>query len=181
MANKVSENISKFPPQELGKRLAWIRQKRGEKQEDIAKNILNVSRITLAYYENEERTIPIEALKKLAVHYKVSTDFILGLSSAETDDIIDNQISKALGISSNAINMIKISNQLSIAEKQWQKIISDKINKGTIETEDFNVSNDIEKAKNIIKSIETLNLSQSVFFKRAKQIIDKINQYDLPV
>lgn len=179
MANKVTENISKQAPKELGKRLAWIRQKRGEKQEDVASKVLNVSRISLAYYENDERTIPIDAIKKLALHYKVSTDFILGLSSAETDEISDNQISKILGISGEAINLIRIANDISKCESKWNKIISDKMKKGTISSEDFTIGGDIEKAKNIVKSIETLNFTQTIFLKRAKEIIDYINQYEL--
>lgn len=178
MANKVTENISKQAPKELGKRLAWIRQKRGEKQEDVASKVLNVSRISLAYYENDERTIPIDAIKKLALHYKVSTDFILGLSSAETDDITDNQISKSLGITSQSINLIRTAHELAMCEAKWKTIISDKIKKGSLTAEDFNVGKDIERASNIIKSIETLNYSQTIFLNKAKEIIDYINEYE---
>lgn len=49
-------------------------------QEDIAK-ILNCKQNTYQQYESEKRQIPIEALKKLALLYNTSIDYIVGLTA----------------------------------------------------------------------------------------------------
>lgn len=49
-------------------------------QQDVA-DFLNIKQSTYSQYENEKRQIPIEALIKLAGFYKVSTDYILGISN----------------------------------------------------------------------------------------------------
>ena len=49
-------------------------------QEDIAK-ILNCKQNTYQQYESEKRQIPIEALKKLALLYNTSIDYLLGLTN----------------------------------------------------------------------------------------------------
>ena len=48
-------------------------------QEDIAK-ILNCKQNTYQQYESEKRQIPIESLKKLAIIYKTSIDYIVELT-----------------------------------------------------------------------------------------------------
>jgi transcriptional regulator with XRE-family HTH domain len=49
-------------------------------QEDIAK-ILNCKQNTYQQYESEKRQIPIDALKKLALLYNTSIDYLVGLTS----------------------------------------------------------------------------------------------------
>lgn len=49
-------------------------------QEDIAK-LLNCKQNTYQQYESEKRQIPIDALKKLAILYKTSIDYIVGLTN----------------------------------------------------------------------------------------------------
>ena len=49
-------------------------------QEDIAK-ILNCKQNTYQQYESEKRQIPIEALKKLALLYNTSIDYLVGLTT----------------------------------------------------------------------------------------------------
>ncbi|MEI3392617.1 MAG: helix-turn-helix transcriptional regulator [Clostridia bacterium] len=49
-------------------------------QEDIAK-ILNCKQNTYQQYESEKRQIPIEALKKLALLYNTSIDYLVGLTA----------------------------------------------------------------------------------------------------
>lgn len=52
-------------------------------QEDIAK-ILNCKQNTYQQYESEKRQIPIEALKKLALLYNTSIDYLVGLTAEST-------------------------------------------------------------------------------------------------
>ena len=60
-------------------RLKEIREDKDLLQSDIAK-ILNVSQVAYSYYEIGKRQLPIDLLKKLALYYETSTDYILGLT-----------------------------------------------------------------------------------------------------
>ena len=60
-------------------RLREIREDRDLHQSDIAK-ILNVSQVAYSYYEIEKRQIPVDLLKKLALYYNTSTDYLLCLT-----------------------------------------------------------------------------------------------------
>lgn len=58
-----------------------LREDHDIKQETIA-NYLGISQQTYSNYENGRREIPIEAIKKLARYYKVSTDYLLRSNTA---------------------------------------------------------------------------------------------------
>lgn len=61
-------------------RLKDLREDNDLKQEDVAK-ILNISQTNYSKYELEKINIPVEALKKLAIFYNTSLDYILGLTN----------------------------------------------------------------------------------------------------
>lgn len=61
-------------------RLKSLREDNDYTQEEIAK-ILNCKQNTYQQYESEKRQIPIEALKKLALFYNTSIDYLVGLSN----------------------------------------------------------------------------------------------------
>lgn len=63
-------------------KLKDLREDNDYTQEEIAK-ILNCKQNTYQQYESEKRQISIELLKKLAIIYKTSIDYIVGL----TDEI----------------------------------------------------------------------------------------------
>lgn len=63
-------------------RLKEIREDRDLTQKEICR-ILNISQVVYSRYETGIRLIPIDKLVKLAEYYKVSIDYILGL----TDEI----------------------------------------------------------------------------------------------
>lgn len=60
-------------------RLREIREDKDLLQSDVAK-YLNVSQVAYSYYEIEKRQLPIDLLKKLAIYYDTSTDYLLGLT-----------------------------------------------------------------------------------------------------
>ena len=60
-------------------RLKEIREDRDLLQSDIAE-VLNVSQVAYSYYEIGKRQLPIDILKKLAIFYGTSTDYLLGLT-----------------------------------------------------------------------------------------------------
>ena len=61
-------------------RLKDLREDNDYTQEEISK-ILNFKQNTYQQYETEKRQIPIEALKKLAILYKTSIDYILYMTN----------------------------------------------------------------------------------------------------
>ena len=61
-------------------RLKDLREDKDLKQADIAK-ILNISQTNYSKYELEKINIPVETLKKLALFYNTSLDYILGLTN----------------------------------------------------------------------------------------------------
>ena len=63
-------------------RLKLLRISNGFTQAAIAKR-LHVRQNTYSQYENGVREIPIELLKKLAVIYETSIDYIVGLTDEE--------------------------------------------------------------------------------------------------
>lgn len=60
-------------------KLKELREDLDIKQKDIAE-YLHIKQNTYSKYENEQRQLPIDVLIKLAEYYKVSTDYILGVS-----------------------------------------------------------------------------------------------------
>ncbi len=60
-------------------RLKEIREDKDITQKEVAK-ILNISQVVYSRYETGIRLIPIDKLIKLAKFYKVSVDYILGLT-----------------------------------------------------------------------------------------------------
>ena len=60
-------------------RLKNMREDRDIKQSEIAE-ILNCKQSTYQQYESGKRQIPIDALKKLALFYNTSVDYILELT-----------------------------------------------------------------------------------------------------
>ena len=64
-------------------RLKELREDSDIKQSTLAK-YLHINQNTYSQYENEKRQLPISALISLAGFYKVSTDYILGLTSTKT-------------------------------------------------------------------------------------------------
>lgn len=61
-------------------RLKDLREDRDMLQKDIALK-LNIPTRTYSSYETEERGLPLDILKKLAVFYHTSADYIIGLTN----------------------------------------------------------------------------------------------------
>ncbi|WP_081728116.1 helix-turn-helix domain-containing protein [Halalkalibacter hemicellulosilyticus] len=75
----------------FGKRLKKLRERTGTNQETVGKAI-GISRARYSHYENNHVEPDIELIRKLADHFKVSTDYLLG----RTNDITspDNELEK---------------------------------------------------------------------------------------
>ena len=63
-------------------RLKDLREYKDMLQKDIAK-IIDMSQRGYSHYETESSDIPTEILKKLAIFYNTSIDYILGLTNTK--------------------------------------------------------------------------------------------------
>jgi len=84
-----------------GGRIRELREKKGETQADMAKN-LYVLRETVNQWENDVRDLKTEYTIKLADYFGVTCDYILRGVQAENVDI-----HKQTGLSEKAINVLK--------------------------------------------------------------------------
>ena len=69
----------------LAERLAAARKESGYTQDEIA-DFLKCSRVTVTNYENGRRSPDYDNLVLLAEKYNVTTDYLLGVTTAETTD-----------------------------------------------------------------------------------------------
>ncbi len=88
----------------FSERLKELRKSRIEKQEDLA-TALGVARSSISSYENGAAIPDIDTLTKIAMHYSVSTDYLLGLESSTTHDI--SYIHNETGLSEKAIDILQ--------------------------------------------------------------------------
>lgn len=89
----------------FGERLLSLREQRNETQEQLAKAI-GITRQSLSRYETNERTPNIDLIYRIAKHYCVSSDYLLGLSENSTVDITIQSACKATGLSEAAVNKL---------------------------------------------------------------------------
>lgn len=96
------------------KRLKEIRKKKKLKQQDIA-DILNVERSTYTGWENGKNTIPLKKLISLCNYYKVSLDFITGISQK------NNYEKLSIDLKVISTNLKKFRKEKSLKQKEIYK------------------------------------------------------------
>lgn len=143
----------------IGKRIKDLRGK--TPQEQCAKD-LGISRGALSFYENGERKPDAEILVRMCEYFKVSADYLLGLSDVESVDPDIQTACELTGLSEEAVNKLADLNN-SDKNKCLSKIISQ-----LIESDSFldlivrfysliekkNVLDYLEKRKKIFTEIE---------------------------
>ena len=65
-----------------------LRKQAGMTQQQLADK-LGITKSVVSYYELSERTPSPEVLKDLALIFRVSTDYLLGIERAKTIDVSD--------------------------------------------------------------------------------------------
>jgi len=73
----------------FAKRLRQLREKAGISQIELGK-IINISNTTLSMYESGNREPDFEILKKLADHFNVTTDYLLGRINHPKGFLLEN-------------------------------------------------------------------------------------------
>lgn len=112
-------NCNDTSPKAIGERIRTAREKLNMKQEDLASKLF-CKREVVSYYENGNRDIKTDTLIRLSEILGVTTDYLLGLSKAETKDIEVASICDYTGLSEKSIFELKqLSNKnyLSIVDR----------------------------------------------------------------
>ena len=90
-------------------RIKSLREEKGLSQGDLAKEF-GVSRGSISYYENAERTADIDFVYKAAIFFGTSVDFLLGKSDLRVSDMDAERAAVFTGLSDKtilALNNIK--------------------------------------------------------------------------
>ena len=73
---------------DFGKRLKELRKQAGMTQAQLAVK-LGITKSVVSYYELSERAPSPDVLKDIALTFRVSTDYLLGLERGKTIDVSD--------------------------------------------------------------------------------------------
>lgn len=85
---------------------ARLKELRGERTLQEVANEIGITRVALGYYEKGERKPDIEILYRIADFYKVSSDYLIGISDVKTQDIEIKGIASKTGLSEKNIEKI---------------------------------------------------------------------------
>lgn len=103
----MSENI-------IGQRIATLRKRANENQDDLAK-VLNCNRGSIANYEAGKRVPDIATLIKIANHYDTSVDYIAGNSDSVSKNAEIKAVCDYLGLEENSLDNIKLTGEISFS------------------------------------------------------------------
>ena len=92
----------------IGKRLKELRTTEGLTQQELAK-ILNVSSMSISFYENEQRKPDSDFIISVSKYFGVSTDYLLGLINAKDKENIE--ISKVTGLNDFSLTILEKSSK----------------------------------------------------------------------
>jgi transcriptional regulator with XRE-family HTH domain len=73
---------------DFGAKLKDLRKQAGMTQQELATK-LGITKSVVSYYELSERTPSPEILKDLAIIFRVSADYLLGIERTKTIDVSD--------------------------------------------------------------------------------------------
>lgn len=127
--NKVTKPFEEEKPSKdapIGKRIDYIRRKKGLSQNDLGK-ALDIDTRTIKRYESGIVKISLDMLKKIAEALEVTTDYLLGVSDIETIDENMEIVHKMTGLSNNAIKVLmelhEQDNTLYSIDKTYKRFI----------------------------------------------------------
>lgn len=110
-------------------RIKQLRQEAHLSLRDLSSK-LNIAYSSLGKYERGEQQPSIETLIKIANYFEVTVDYLLGVTSCKDPSNIN--IEKSLGLSENAINLLKKYTQTTYSLDNETLILSDMLNKTII-------------------------------------------------
>ena len=89
----------------FGDRLKTLRKERGITQQELA-DAIGISKGGLCYYENTNRAPDITVLEKFADYFKVSADYLLGRTNAQTQKAKLQAVCNYTGLSDKAVELL---------------------------------------------------------------------------
>ena len=89
----------------FGDRLKTLRRERGITQQELA-DAIGISKGGLCYYENTNRAPDITVLEKFADYFKVSADYLLGRTNAQTQKAKLQAVCNHTGLSDKSVNLL---------------------------------------------------------------------------
>ena len=100
----------------FSKRLKELRESAGLTQTQLADK-LDVSRGSISFYENGDRIPDIEFLARVSDEFKVSADWLIGLSSVRSIDLNVKGVCEYTGLSEESLDMVlKYKNAINTAK-----------------------------------------------------------------
>lgn len=101
-------------------RLKLLREEKGFTQSKLAEE-LGVSRGSISFYENGDRTADIETLYKLSKLFNVSSDYLLGINDESTvEEYFDELNGRKIEINSKALDLYsRINNMFFIIQSYY--------------------------------------------------------------
>lgn len=103
----------------VSKRIIELRESNDETQQELA-DAIGITRQSLSRYELATRTINVDVLGKLAQHFNVTTDYLMGLSDVKTTEHDMKIACKVTGLSEKSIKNLTrpYQQKLEILEKE---------------------------------------------------------------
>lgn len=107
-------------------RLSKFMKEKNITQTELAKNI-NVTRQAISLYANGQSTPDINILCKIAKYFKVSSDYLLGLSNSKSSNINDREVCSTLGLTDESIETLKAlkNNKHPLSTENYLRAIND--------------------------------------------------------
>ncbi len=136
-------------------------------REEIA-NKLNIGASTVTQYYNGNRNLTVEAVKKFAKLFNVSTDYLFGLTEAKTTDTSIKAICDYIGLNDEAVETLHLLNSLL---DNFPKTIEEI--KGF---DEFVANNSEEIADNFMKFAPKIRSYDNVKFLLADYLDDCLNE-----
>ena len=112
----------------IGKRLKELRTSEGLTQQELAK-ILNVSSMSISFYENEQRKPDSDFIISVSKYFGVSTDYLLGLINAKDKENIYTDVAKYLSLY-GSVRLIDVVSQEDLYDaivKRMKQYINSRI------------------------------------------------------
>lgn len=89
----------------FGDRLKLLRKERGITQQELA-DAIGISKGGLCYYENTNRAPDITVLERFADYFKVSADYLLGRTNAQTQKAKLQAVCNYTGLSDKSVGLL---------------------------------------------------------------------------
>jgi len=160
----VPDSFKVFP-----ERLSSLMKEKNLRQQDLA-DFLGVKRQTVSLYMTGQSIPDAEQLKNIAVFFKVSADWLIGLSSVKSTAPDVKNICKYTGLSENAVEWLHGLSTLE-PDLQWIFILNELMGTEAFES----VLSYINMARKSIPSLENLRLEFSSI-DNAREIASALNE-----